>query len=328
MPDVDPVVAEIDELEQPELGASSEPPAPAEPQAAQPEAEPAGQEEEEEEEEFPFSEAELDEALRAQPSGQQQPAELGQAELEQLEELVEEIADEHGPLAAVNWLAGLMVQGQMANYEEQVEAELQPIRDTTFELKAASTMDQLRADFGPEVVEAHRERVAELVSASPDHYANPDTQLERLRQAFVLAQAEARAAYERGDEVIAEIEGIPYESKRDIFGANWQSSPPPPEVVMPPDQAPAAAEAAATGEGQPRDPATGRFLPRGQVLRGGEWVSNGDGTFSRLERTFHVEGGSTPAPAYMSRQQNADPVKAEIDALDTATDAFGRKPGL
>jgi hypothetical protein len=124
----------------------------------------------------------------------QEYADRDNAELEyqeQMQEALEEMADSN-PAGYADLLARAYAGQVEARLRAEYDQALAPIVRAHNEQASAQTVDQLRADFGPEVLEANKANLAAAIQADPNRFLDPATQLDRLRE-VVMAAEYARA---------------------------------------------------------------------------------------------------------------------------------------
>jgi hypothetical protein len=187
-------------------------PAQAQPQAPEPAAQPAQDDD---------SDAFWESLPDYQPQAPTPEPGAGLSEQEALAAL-EELA-ETDPLQA----ADILAQMRIAQVEERMQHAVAPLLQRESEARAEDVVSTLEREF-PSV---DKTALAEIVSRDPERFdVAPQLQLERLRDVAELLALRSRAAYSRGDDIVAAIDNTV--EQRDGFG-----------VVR----------------GQPRDASTGRF---------------------------------------------------------------------
>jgi hypothetical protein len=126
---------------------------------------------------------------------------------------------EDDPLAAADVLA----QVRTAQVEARMQQMLEPVLQRERHETSANVAAQIRAEF-PHV---SGQDLAAIVEADPNRFlgVDPGVQLERLRDAAELLSLRSRAAYERGDDVVAGIDNDASQYRPDSFGNEAAAAP-------------------------------------------------------------------------------------------------------
>jgi hypothetical protein len=237
-------------------------------------------------------------------------AEAAQDYFDQLQDLADE-----DPLAAADLLGQVYAAQVHALVQAEAAAQLQPMLDREYQAQAADIVTQLQSEFGVEVMEANKERLAEMMQRSPAQFLfggvderglpvalDAAGRHEAVRRALIAAESDRQAAWERGDD-LKEAARTARVVERDAFGLAS-----PGQNVPWPEQAPAPA-------GPQQAPAVPPPAPA---------------PAARDSRAVFVEGGSTPGPGAISSRPLSwdEQIKANITAAGRGNkrDLFGRIP--